>query len=213
MKNKKLFLSIVIMAVIISGVSIASVALANTTKNNSVKFGSRGQHQFGAMDKEIMTGQLGKGTRSINVENNDKRELHGEPCNQQKYGMRGKVTAISGTSITLTGKQGFNKDVANIIYTVDVSNATVKTFAKGDDDKPSVVVITVADIKVNDMIIVRGEMNDAAIVATEIMIGQPGKGPGLMNSEIRGRMLMRANNVKGKNFYDPKLVDDNEIVN
>jgi hypothetical protein len=119
------------------------------------------------------------------------------PGGQHEPGIMGKVSTVSGTTLTLEGKQGFGKDVTDIIYTVDDSNATVKKFTEGTDGKPTETTITVADIKVGDMIMVRGEVDGTSIIAAEIMSGRPGKGPG-ENGEKGGSQGEREPGVAGK---------------
>jgi membrane-bound inhibitor of C-type lysozyme len=100
------------------------------------------------------------------------------PGGQHEPGIVGKVSTISGTTITLDGKKGFGKDATDIIYTVDDSNATVKKIAEGTDGKPYETTITVSDIKAGDMIMVKGTVSGTTVTATEIMSGRPGKGRG-----------------------------------
>ncbi len=75
----------------------------------------------------------------------------------------GKVTAISGTSITVTGKAGMNKDSTETTYTVDASKAT---FKKNN------TTITVSDIAVGDTIVVSGTISGTTVTATSIIDGQ-----------------------------------------
>jgi len=70
-------------------------------------------------------------------------------------GVRGAVTAISGTSITLTDKKG-------AIYTVDAASATVRK------DKTA---IQVADIKVGDTVLIEGVVSGNTVAAKSILDG------------------------------------------
>lgn len=88
-------------------------------------------------------------------------------------GVMGTVSAISGTTITLTAKQpGSDTDV---VYTVDASGATVKKFTKGDaTSKPVETTIAVSGIAAGDKIMVKGTVSSTNIVATEITDGDMG---------------------------------------
>jgi len=94
---------------------------------------------------------------------------HGQP------GVMGTVSAISGTTITLTAKQpGSDTDV---VYTVDASSATVKKFTKGDAaGKPSETTIAVGGIATGDKLMVKGTVSGTNITATEITSGDIGGG-------------------------------------
>lgn len=73
----------------------------------------------------------------------------------------GKVTAISGSTITITDQR------ANTTYTVDASNATI--------DKGPNATGLLSDITVGSMIAVQGTVSGSSIVATSI---HEGFGPG-----------------------------------
>jgi len=93
-------------------------------------------------------------------------------------GVAGTVSAVSGTTITVTGKN-------NTSYTVDVTNAKI---LKGNQGAaPS--TISVSDIKVGDMVGVQGTISGTSVTATQVMDGMfmrggfgPGKGPGGMGA-------------------------------
>lgn len=110
-------------------------------------------------------------------------------------GIGGEVTAVSGTTITLTGRD-------NVSYTVDASGATVRTFTNGTPGTGSI-----ADIAVGDKIGVRGTVSGTSVTATEIMDGLPphdaghGKGPGVRGtvSAISGNTLT-ITDAEGKTY-------------
>lgn len=86
------------------------------------------------------------------------REAH------EKHGVAGTVTAVSGSTITLTGKDGKT-------YTIDASAATIE----------KIVTINVADIKTGDTLIVGGSVDGTSVKAERIMNGklpENGGGPG-----------------------------------
>lgn len=68
----------------------------------------------------------------------------------------GKVTAVNGSTITITGRN-------NSTYTVDASSAKMQS-GFGDSQK----TITVSDIKVGDRIIAMGTVNGTTITASNI---------------------------------------------
>ena len=79
----------------------------------------------------------------------DKHGKNGHP------GAIGSVSAVSGTTITITGKNG-------LIYTIDAAKAKVMKAG---------ATISVSDIKVGDMLYVRGTAAGTTITATAIMDG------------------------------------------
>ncbi len=96
--------------------------------------------------------------------------------NQHKTGIAGEVSDISGTTITLSSKQGFGEEATDITYAIDASNATVEKISQDSDGKPSKTTISVSDIQIGDIIMVRGEVDDTSVVAKKIVSGQPNKG-------------------------------------
>ena len=78
-------------------------------------------------------------------------------------GIRGTVSAISGTSITMTGVAAPNRGTA-ITYTVDASSATVMK---------SGAASSVSNIAVGDTIIVQGTVSGTNITAKTIRDGLP----------------------------------------
>ena len=87
----------------------------------------------------------------------------------QKPGVFGKVTAIDGTTITVS-EQRPDQTVATD-YTVDASSATVKKASQGSTPADS----SVSAIAVGDMVAVRGTVSGTAVTATEIMDGVMGQ--------------------------------------
>lgn len=86
-------------------------------------------------------------------------------------GASGIVTAISGSILTITGKN-------NVVYAVDASNATLLktttlTSASGTTAPGVPTAIALSDIKVGDTIMVRGVVSGTAIKATKIVDGKP----------------------------------------
>jgi Domain of unknown function (DUF5666) len=87
----------------------------------------------------------------------------------QRQGVSGTVSAISGSSITLLGKDG------KTTYMVDATNATISKFsAPAAGGQPVKTPITVADIKVGDTLRVQGTLSGTSVTATQIMDGLTG---------------------------------------
>src|SRR6185369_10907714 len=85
-------------------------------------------------------------------------------------GVMGTVAAISGNTLTVTGKD-------NTSYSVDVSNAK---FLKGSQGSAPTTA-SLADIQVGDTVGIRGTVTGTSVVATEVMdgvLGMHGSGPG-----------------------------------
>lgn len=83
----------------------------------------------------------------------------------------GTVSAISGSAITLTSKNGTT-------YSVDASNATImkaptasQTTTGTTPTRPTPTTITVADIQVGDTLMVQGTTSGTSITATSIFDG------------------------------------------
>ncbi len=90
----------------------------------------------------------------------------------------GAVTAISGTTITLSGRQGFGPNAsATTTYAVDAGAAAFNKFAQGTNGRPTSTAITIADIQVGDEITVRGSVSGTDVTAKQITDGQIGGGP------------------------------------
>ena len=79
----------------------------------------------------------------------------------------GKVSAINGNSIMVSGRQGFGSSTTQVTYTVDATNAVVNK---------NNATSTVSSISVGDMILVQGTVNGTNVVATNIRDGVQGKG-------------------------------------
>ena len=106
-------------------------------------------------------------------------------------GIFGTVSAVSGTSLTVTGKQGFGPTSATTTYTVDASNSTVRK-----DNATS----TVSSIAVGDTVMVRGTVSGTSITATSIFDGvmmRGGQGMGMMGGKGRDGMASSTSPVTG----------------
>lgn len=100
----------------------------------------------------------------------------------QKPAAVGKVTAVSGTTITLTDER------SGTTYTVDAASATVKKHeAPTQGSAPTApTTISVSDIVVGDMIAVQGTVNGSSITATKIDDGMMPHGRGMGDHGIHG---------------------------
>jgi hypothetical protein len=101
----------------------------------------------------------------------------------QTPGIMGTVTSISGTTIVVNSKQGFNRNITNtdtskeISYTIDASSAKIKkvisltTNTDSKPVKPTETTISISDIQVGNTITVQGKINGASVQAESIMVG------------------------------------------
>ena len=101
-----------------------------------------------------------------------------------KLGIPGTVTAINGTSITMTGQQGHGSTTAATLFTVDATNAVVR---KG------MATSTLSGIAVGDKIYAQGTVNGTTIKATTIEDGLMGR-----NAMIGENGLMGKNGQRGQ---------------
>ena len=81
----------------------------------------------------------------------------------------GTVSAVSGTTLTISGRQGFSTSTPAATFTVDASNATVR---KGN------ATSTVSAIAVGDTVAIVGTVSGSNITATMIRDGMLMRGPG-----------------------------------
>lgn len=100
----------------------------------------------------------------------------------QNPGIFGTVSAISGNSLTVTGKQGYGSTTATTTYTVDATNATV---TKNN------AASTVSAIAVGDTLMIQGTVSGTSVTATTIRDGvMPGgtrpNGNGTAQPAIQG---------------------------
>lgn len=72
-----------------------------------------------------------------------------------KNGIAGTVTAVSGTTITLTSRNG-------TVYAIDASSAKLTTGFRAKTP------ITVSDVKVGDLIVASGTVSGTSVVATTV---------------------------------------------
>ncbi|HUO75736.1 MAG TPA: DUF5666 domain-containing protein [Candidatus Paceibacterota bacterium] len=91
-------------------------------------------------------------------------------------GIIGSVSAISGTTLTVTGKVGPQGGTATT-YTVDASGATVTKNGTAS---------SVSAIAVGDMVMVQGTVNGTSVTATAIRDGMPARPQNTPNPIIQG---------------------------
>lgn len=114
-------------------------------------------------------------------------------------GITGTVTAISGSTITVSGRQGFATNTPATVFTVDASKAKImKDNATG----------TIASIAVGDTIVVQGTVIGTNVAAITIRDGViPGK-----KSESNGRFGEGKGNEKGKNATTSPIIGNGQPV-
>jgi hypothetical protein len=121
-----------------------------------------------------VTANVGGGTASASV------GFHGGPGPARIPGVFGTVSAINGTSLTVTSKT-FDRNASTTsptVYTVDASNAQIY--------KNSTTTTTIASIATGDTVMVQGTISGTNVAATVIrdgmggmmMGGKPGMGRG-----------------------------------
>ncbi len=110
------------------GLSFAGLSYADTAKENSVPRGFPQQGQFSRGNKP------------------------------QTPGIFGTVSAINGTSLTVTSK-GFGTSTASTVYSVDASNAVVMT---------NRATSTLSAVVVGNSVMVAGTVNGTSVTATKI---------------------------------------------
>ena len=88
---------------------------------------------------------------------------------QQRSGVMGTVTSISGNTITVTSKN--STDTTGATYTIDATNAKI---LKGKN-----TTIAITDIKIGDTIMAQGTVTGTSVAATVIHDGVPMRGDGL----------------------------------
>ena len=102
---------------------------------------------------------------SSGAPNGQFRGMHRGQAPGARPGVMGAVTAISGATLTVAGRQGFGAAANGVTYAVDASKATVLK-----DN----VTSTLSAIAVNDVISVRGAVSGTNVAATEIRDGPGG---------------------------------------
>ncbi len=91
-------------------------------------------------------------------------------------GVFGTVSAINGTTLTVTSK-GFGQNATATTYTVDASNATVSKAGASS---------SVSAIAVGDTVMVQGTVSGDSVTATSIRDGAMPGGPGMGQNIIQG---------------------------
>jgi len=81
-----------------------------------------------------------------------------------RQGLMGTVTAVSGNTISLSGRQGFGTSTTVTNYSVDATNATIRNRNASS---------TVSSINVGDRIFVQGKITGTNVVANIIFAGLP----------------------------------------
>ncbi len=90
--------------------------------------------------------------------------------------LAGKVTAISGTTLTIESKHPGKDTTDAKTYSVSIANAQViKGFEKGQPTAGAA-----SDIKVGDMVAIDGTISGTIVTATKVITGMPGHGKGML---------------------------------
>lgn len=108
----------------------------------------------GKHDGNFLDVKLGAAARFLNNIERGEREAHvaASSSAQAKVNIKGSVTAVNGSTITLSGKDGAQ-------YTVNAASATIT----GDDR-----TIAITDIKVGDTLKIEGTLTGTVVTATKV---------------------------------------------
>ncbi|MFA5048155.1 MAG: DUF5666 domain-containing protein [Patescibacteria group bacterium] len=104
-------------------------------------------------------------------------EFRGRMMVGNRSGVVGTVATISGTTLTVNGRQSFGTSTASVVYTIDGANATV---VKNN------ATSTFSSITVGDTIFVQGTISGTSVTATSICDGMKGGPKGENPGEKRG---------------------------
>ncbi len=88
---------------------------------------------------------------------------HKTSVGSNKKHVAGIVSSISGTTLTITAKDGTQ-------YTVDASHATI--MKASDDTTVNPAIVNISDIAVGDSIMARGTINDSELTAENVFDGK-----------------------------------------
>lgn len=135
----------------------------NTSVNLNTQGGPQGDHGGDNGGRMMGGGAMGMGL--------------GKGSMKQRMGIIGTVSAVSGNTITVTGKKGFGTTATDVTYTVDATNSVIiKEKATG----------TITDIVVGDTIMVQGTITGTNVVAKVIHDGKMPT-PGAMMGEDKNK--------------------------
>jgi len=130
--------------------------------------------------------------------NSQFRRNNGKNKANMKPGIIGTVVSVSGNTITITGKQGFDKNKTNTTtYTIDATNAKITK---------ENVAGTISSIVAGDTIMAEGTVTGTNIVATTIRDGVMN---GVDKTKIQGKDNMPAIIGNG----DPVIVGKVSTIN
>ena len=133
--------------------------------------------------------------------NSEAHRNNGKNKADMKPGIIGTVVSVSGNTITITGKQGFDKNQKNTTtsttYTVDATNAKI---TKGN------VAGTISSIVAGDTIMAQGTVTGTNIVATTIR-------DGVMNGENKTKTQGKDNVPAIVGNGDPIIVGKVSTIN
>ena len=144
----------------------------------------------------------------------------GDRTNMGNSGVFGKVSSISGNTIVVSGIQRSEKNATtSVSYTVDASNATIRTMSRAtstDDGRatgtrPEEKTISLSDIQVGDPVMIQGVVTGTNIVAKSITRStfqlngdvKMGIGPGRNNRNMDGATTTpeELKNEKNEGFW------------
>jgi len=169
MKNKKKVIMPLLVAALLTGAGagVAGIVSAQTSGTAAVDTASQASVAAATTGTSVTVDAPEAGdvadTAVDTPETGDSADVH-----QQGPHMDGNVTAVNGTTITVTeeAKEG------GAVYTVDARSATVMKNG---------AAAQLSNIAVGDKVFIDGTANGNSIVATGINVGGPHGGPHGMN--------------------------------
>lgn len=158
--NTKKYISVAVTLATIGSLALAASAFADS--HAGLDLGLNGDVK--------VTNSPNNTDASVNL-NEDTNENHQGGVDSDKImpAVVGKVTAISGTTLTVVSNKGSDESDVNTTttFTIDTSHAT---FLRGN------TTIMLSDIAIGDTVIVQGTVTGANVVATTIRDGKMGNG-------------------------------------
>jgi len=125
----------------------------------------------------------------------------GVRSHMQRPAVMGIVSAISGNTLTVSGKQGFGSTATTTTYTVDATNAKItKNNTTG----------TIASIAVGDTVMVQGTISGTNVTATIIRDGKMLSGKKFTGSKTTAKP--KKTKTKTKTTVKPKKTSSASVT-
>jgi hypothetical protein len=154
---------------LVGGLALALPAFAQTNPNNQ-NGGPMGGSRQGWSNGEFMGHRVASSTLALGGAG-----YHG--AMGVRFNIEGTVTAISGTTLTVSGHQGMMASTTTATtYTVDASNAKVfKTSLSSTTTatpRPGITASTLSSVAVGDTLQIQGKVSGTSVTANSIVDGR-----------------------------------------